>query len=112
LPRRFCRSERCAGNAAACVVGGDKLFLVFAADSHLVTPFRVRSGCIRTHNDARSATARPSTAQTDREELEQPDAPPALKPFLLLTPDSARTGTRAANSSLATMHLMLPKQNA
>ena len=43
VSRGFCRSEHCAGDAAVCVVGGDDQFLVFAAGSHVVAPFRVRS---------------------------------------------------------------------
>ena len=95
VSRGFCRSERCAGDAAVCVVGGDDQFLVFAAGSHVVAPFRVRGGCLRARDHGRGATACSSTAQTDREKPEQPDATPALQRFLLLTPDSARTGTRA-----------------
>src|SRR5690348_13218610 len=92
----FCCSECCAGDAAICVVGGDNQFLVHAAPSHVVAPFRVRGGCVRTRDYGRGATADSSTAQTGRKKPEQPDATPGLQRFLLLTPDAARTGTRAA----------------
>ena len=53
VSRGFCRSERCAGDAAVCVVGGDNRFLVFAAGSHLVAPFRIRGGCVRPRHHGR-----------------------------------------------------------
>ena len=89
VSRGFCRSERCAGDVAVCVIGGNDQFLVFAAGSHVVATFRVRSGCLRARDHGRGATAYSSTAQTDRKKPEQPDASSALQQFLLLTPNAA-----------------------
>src|SRR5262245_22026439 len=97
----FFGGECCASDTAVCVAGGDDQFLVFAVGSYVVAPIRIRSGCLRACDNGRGATAHSSTAQTDRKKPEQPHATPALQRFLLLTPDPARTGTRAANGGLA-----------
>ena len=95
-----------AGFAAANIVPAMLVFALLAGTISfwfsplvhiVVAPFRVRSGCLRARNHGRGTTAHSSTAQTHREEPEQPDAPPALQRFLLLTPDSARTGTGPAD---------------
>ena len=112
VSRRFCRSERCAGDAAVRVVGGDDQFLVFPADSPLVAPFRGRGGCICARSHGRRATASPSTAQTDREKPGQPHTTPSLQWFLSLTPYPARTGARAAKQSLSNDAFSAPNTNA
>src|SRR5262249_28230506 len=101
VSRGFCCSERCPGNAAVCAAGGHNQFLVFAAPSHLVAPFRIRGGCIRAHDHGRSATAHSSATQIERKESEQPHPAPDLQRFLLLTSDLARTRTGAAKKNVA-----------
>ena len=99
-----------AGFAAANVVPAMLLFALLAGTiSFWFSPlvhiwsrrFEYRGGCLRARDHGRAATAHSSTAQTDREKPEQSDATPALQRFLLLTPDPARTGARAANSRLS-----------
>src|SRR5437867_1762408 len=97
LRRRECRP--C--DAAVCAAGGDDTFLVFAARSHLVAPFRIRGGCIRARDNGRGAITHSSAAQIERKKLKQSHPAPALQRVLLFAPDPARTGTRAANSGLA-----------
>src|SRR5262249_45674792 len=62
----FCRSERCASDAAVCVVGGDDQFLVLAAGSYVVAPVLVRGGLLCARNHGRCTTTCTSTAQTHR----------------------------------------------
>src|SRR5262249_35927984 len=100
VSRGFWCSECCSGDATICVAGRNDQFLGFALPSHVVAPFRVRSGCICAHDHGRSAAAHSSTAQTDGKKPEQPHTAPALQRLLLFASHPAGTGTCAANHAV------------